>query len=98
METKIGYRTLSPGEADRVKDKYHTYTVWPFEQAIIHAGARKFGLTDVQEKCLRIVPYLDTHPEIFTLDKGIKKGGCDPQLWTIAAKKYFESSKKEFLI
>ena len=106
LETKIGYRTLSPKEENRVKDKYHATTVWPFEQAIIHAGAKKFeeagihtgarksGLKNIQEVCSRIEQYLDTNPETFTVDNEIKKGGCDPQLWTIAAKKYFKTIKK----
>lgn len=98
LKTKIGYRTLSPKVAGRMKDKYHANTVWPFEQAMIYEGARKFGLVAIQKVCLKVVPYLTTSPEKFTLGRKIKKSGCDPQLWTIAAKKYFESPKKEFLI
>ena len=98
LETEIGYRTLSPKMVGKMKDQYHAETVWPFEQAMIHEGARKFGLTDIQKICLRIVPHLDTAPEIFTLGKKVKKGGCDPQFWTIAAKKYFEDPEKGFLV
>ncbi|MFH1238361.1 MAG: hypothetical protein ABIH79_03175 [archaeon] len=98
LETKIGYRTLSPKMAGKVGDQYHANTVWPFEQAMIYEGARKFGLTDIQKICLRIISHLDTAPEKFTIGKEIKKSGCDPQFWTIAAKKYFEAPKKEFLI
>lgn len=98
LETEIGYRTLSPKVARKVKDQYHSNTVWPFEQAMIYEGAKKFGLTDIQKVCLRIVPYLDTAPEKFNLGEKIRKSNCDPQLWTVAAKKYFEAPKKEFLI
>ena len=60
------------------------------EQAIINIGAKKFGLKKIVEISSRIVKLLDTDPEYFILDKnGIKKAGCDPQLWTIAAKMYF---------
>ncbi len=94
LETPIGYRTLNPLVAESMKDKYHASTVWPFEQAIIHAGAKKFGLEKIEKISERIIPYLDSAPEIFILEnKEIRKGGCDPQLWTIATKKYFEKQK-----
>jgi glycogen debranching enzyme len=94
LETPIGYRTLSPLLAGKLKSSYHTRTVWPFEQALIHEGAKKFGLKHVMEVSARIIPALDTNPEIFILEEEKhKKGGCDPQLWTIAAKEYFKSKK-----
>ncbi len=69
---------------------YHARTVWPFEQAMVYEGAKKFGLTRIQKVCLRVLRYLKTNPEILTLDKKkILPGGCDPQLWTLAAKDYF---------
>ena len=69
-------------------------TIWPFEQAIINIGARKFGIRRVKNISSKIMKVLDSDPEIFVIDgKEIKKGGCDPQLWTIAAKKYFENQE-----
>ncbi|MFA5723858.1 MAG: hypothetical protein WC979_06385 [Candidatus Pacearchaeota archaeon] len=92
LETTIGYRTLSPKII--VKDVYHSETVWPFEQAIIHIGAKKFNLKKIQEVSSRILKVLDTDHEFFLLSKdNIKKSGCNPQLWTIAAKHYFDSIK-----
>lgn len=44
LETPMGYRTLSPKDAEDVEDKYHATTVWTHEQAIIHAGAKKHSL------------------------------------------------------
>ena len=41
LETPIGYRTLCEECSVDVKDEYHTRSVWPFEQALIHIGARK---------------------------------------------------------
>lgn len=108
IETEIGYRTLEPEFSDKTKSKYHTKTVWPFEQAIINSGAVKHriwaeryeianlikNLRHVEEVSSRIVSKLDTDPEIFILgNPETKKGGCDPQLWTIAAKKYFNKFK-----
>ena len=98
LETKIGYRTLSEECAKGIKDKYHAKTVWPFEQALINIGARKFGLKHVEEVSLRIVKYLKTNHELFIIEKErIKRGGNNIQLWTIAAKKYFKSYQGIFL-
>lgn len=92
LETPIGYRTLDPCLSEKVEDKYHADTVWPFEQAIINIGARKFGLKRIEEVSSRIKEHLDTAPELFVVsEKDFKKAGSDPQLWTIAAKKHFAS-------
>lgn len=99
LETELGYRTLSPSVSGSMEDRYHANTVWPYEQAIIHVGARKFGLRNVQKVSSKMASHLDTDPEIFVLDReNIKKGGCDPQLWTIAAKKYFTEPRSEHFV
>lgn len=42
----------------------------------------------------KIIKVLDTNPEYFIVkDNRIEKAGCNPQLWTIAAKKYFQRIK-----
>ncbi len=90
LETPAGYRTLDPALAAHLKSGYHARTVWPFEQALLHAAALRFDLPHVAEVAGRVMPFLDTDPEILTLEDGeIRKGGCDPQLWTLAAKRYF---------
>lgn len=99
IETDYGYRTLSEKDSYRVSDPYHAMTLWPFEQAIINIGAKKFNLKKVEQISSRIVKHLDTAPEIFDIlsrEKGkvFKKGGCDPQLWTLAAKEYFKNQEK----
>jgi hypothetical protein len=96
LETPIGYRTSGVKGA-----KYGNYDyseqVWPFEQAIIHAGAEKFSLRRVKRVSSRIMSALkdDYLPEIILVNPGkknnLKKHGCDPQLWTLAAKIYFEN-------
>ena len=94
LETKIGYSTLDPNLGKNIENGYHSRTVWPFEQAIIYEGAKKFGLKKIMEISSRILRYLDTDPEIFKLENGnFQKGGCDPQLWTIAAKEYLKKQK-----
>ena len=103
LETPLGYRTLDPELTSSMKDDtgkmsnisaYHTSTVWPFEQAMIYAGARRFELKRPMEVSSRIMSWIfDSDPEIFILneDGTVRKGGCDPQLWTIAAKEYFST-------
>ena len=64
LETKIGYSTLDPNLGDKIKNGYQSRTVWPFEQAIIYEGAKKFGLKKIMKISSRILEYLDTNPEI----------------------------------
>lgn len=88
LESPAGYRTAYT--SDR---KYHSGSIWPFEQAFIHEGAKKFGLKRVQDVASRIVKSLgqDNSEYIFYNDskKNVQKKGCNPQLWTIASKIYF---------
>lgn len=91
LETEAGYRALGGSASKYSGDYYHSNTVWPFEQAAIHYGAKKFGLDKVKRVSFRVFDYLDTSPEILIIsDDKISKGNNDPQLWTIAAKGYFE--------
>lgn len=92
LETLAGYRTMDSATASSMGDKYHAHTLWPFEQAIINLGARKFQLDHVAEVSARVLSFLKSEPEILVLgDNGaIDNGGSDPQLWTVAAKEYFE--------
>lgn len=91
LETPFGYRTLDPQIYSR--NNYHTRTIWPFENALIHAAAVKFDLPHVQEVSSRIAKHMRTYPELFIHKKNgsWKKGGDRLQLWTIAAKKYFDT-------
>ncbi|MEI6728773.1 MAG: hypothetical protein WCK98_03975 [bacterium] len=89
--TTHGFRTMIANQAEKV-ESYHSKTVWPFEQAIIHSGATKFGLTQIALIAARVYKYLKTEPEFFILDdqgQSLTKGGCDPQLWTVSSKHYF---------
>ncbi len=104
LETIAGYRTTNI-KGSRYGDYDYSLQVWPFEQAIINIGARKFNFDRIADVSSRVMQWLDTAPEIIILDnencpskvsqknalcQNIKKYGCDPQLWTIAAKKYFK--------
>ncbi len=91
LETSAGYRTLEKNEGTNIS-AYHTRTVWPFEQAIINIGARKFKLSRLEEISTRVMRYLDnSNIEILLIDgEEISKAGNSLQLWTIAAKEYFK--------
>ena len=90
LETCAGYRgSNTPGAGYSGAD--YADLVWVFEQALIHIGAQRFGLKHVQEVSSRVLDYVKDSDTELLLIKGdtVTKKGCDPQLWTIAAKKYF---------
>ena len=90
LETKVGYRTMI--QTDKEVDQYHSKTVWPFEQAIIHAGAIKFDLPEIAEISRRCYSHFgEDNSELFLIRENghFGKGGNENQLWTIAAKVYF---------
>lgn len=96
LETPWGYRSLSEKDSIKVEDPYHSKTLWIFEQAIINVGARKFCLNSVGEvssrtgRYLKIIPNMN--PEILFIEgTEMENAGNDPQLWTIAARYYFNN-------
>ena len=107
LETPIGYKVLAGVSEDSKADAYHTKTVWPYEQAIIHAGAYRHRMwaeslgyaslakkfSRVESVSRRVIKRMGRGaPEIFVMENGwIKRGGCDPQLWSVGAKVYFNS-------
>ncbi len=98
LETPIGYRTLDPALSSKSDDPYHSETVWVFEQPMIYDGAERLGIKQPQKVSSRIIPKLDTYPELYTIDDegNANEGGCNPQLWSIAAGEYFKSSHQSY--
>lgn len=90
LETPLGYRVLDP-KIKSYKRKYHSQTVWPFEQAMIHFGAERFGLGRAMKVAERIMGHLETDHEVIVIndDGHVRREGGNPQLWTIAARRYF---------
>jgi glycogen debranching enzyme len=87
LETEFGFRTYAPGQPDYAPDAYHLGSIWPYEQAFIARGARRFGLGGAFDVSARILPALERlgFPELIILDDGrLEGGGCDLQLWTCA--------------
>lgn len=104
LETQAGFLNLDPKLAETLTDDYHA-RVWPKEQANIHIGARKWrewalnegqnflveALDYVLRVSSRVMRFLDTYPETLKVKNGqVEKVGCDPQLWTFAAREYFK--------
>lgn len=102
LETPIGYRALDPHML--AVSPYHSKTVWPFEQALIHAGATRFGWRDEAAVAQRVVDRLDVDlPEFREIYRVSANGTVEPQavgatlqLWTLAARVYFERQERRF--
>jgi glycogen debranching enzyme len=95
LETDFGIRTNSNDKCD-INSRYHSCSLWPFEQGFIAMGARKFGLEKATEIAGRIESSLSLSPEFCYIDmtgKILEKAGNMPQLWTYALQKYFENQK-----
>jgi len=87
LETEYGYRSYAPNQVDYAPDAYHFGAIWPYEQALIAEGARRFGREDLFRKSVRILSALERlgFPEIVVFDgRKLCAGGCDVQLWTCA--------------
>lgn len=94
LETDLGYRAMPAGASRQVDYDYHAKTVWPFEQAMIHLGASRFGLQHVQQVSQRVVPHIQHNaPETLKAEPDVHSRSCDPQLWTVAARDYFARIK-----
>lgn len=98
LESSIGYKATNTSGSKYGGFDY-SLQVWPFEQAIIHAGAKKFKLQSLMKISSKIFKYLKklkSYPELLIISKNkIIKKGCDPQLWTIAAENYFLNKEKK---
>ena len=92
LESQIGYLLMTPEDGNRMERSYHADTVWPFEQALIHAGAKKFGLNRVMRVCRRVLRVLPKgeSPELLSVKVIEPAIASNPQLWTLAAKQYFD--------
>jgi len=95
LETKAGYRTGLPVSDGR--DNYHTEYVWTHEQALIHAGAKRYGLEHVQTVSNRVVNFFDPsqelYPELVDASTYVPAGNFK-QLWSVRAYQYFQNPNK----
>ncbi|NJL96246.1 hypothetical protein HC864_00205 [Candidatus Gracilibacteria bacterium] len=90
IATGFGY-LVNPKYLCNPKHSYHSCTLWPFEQAFIYIGAKKFQLNDIVNVAKRIYNKTHTYPEIIYVDnQTFDEGGNNPQLWTFACFEYFK--------
>lgn len=76
-----------------LSDTYHGYKVWPFEQALIHYGCRKFGFDSLAHMTERCKSYVGEGQELLALLPAIAPAGNGRQLWSVAAKIYFSDKR-----
>ncbi len=88
LATDVGYLPALAQTKDG--DQYHTRWVWVHEQALLHAAARRHGLTRAEVVAERVIPTLDQgFPELIDPATG-RAGGNQTQLWSIGAHVYFQ--------
>ncbi|HJQ09341.1 MAG TPA: hypothetical protein VJ836_07730 [Candidatus Saccharimonadales bacterium] len=88
LYTLAGLACTTKELARTLADNYHGCVVWPFEQALMHYGAIKFGLQDEANVTERCAPYIDKGNELLDVDP-IAARGNPRQLWSVAAAEYF---------
>ncbi|MBU6389491.1 hypothetical protein KGQ71_03170 [Patescibacteria group bacterium] len=91
LATSVGVACTPAKPAELLYDKYHGHVVWPFEQAFLHYASHKFGLTDLEHLTIRVLPFIQSGVEYFTVNPHVHAAGNDHQLWSVAAEAYFLS-------
>ncbi len=94
LETPAGFACMPQAVADRLTDTYHGYVVWPFEQAIIHYGASKFGLKPQVNIAKRVAPLIGSGQELFDIKPHVEPRGNARQLWSEAAAIFFSRNQQ----
>lgn len=89
LTTPIGIACTPQEISAHLSDTYHGYVVWIFEQALIHYGCSKFGLSNIAEVTLGCAEYIDKGNELLSVLPSVKSIGNSQQLWSVAAKIYF---------
>eukprot|EP01102_Stenamoeba_stenopodia_P011280 TRINITY_DN3450_c0_g1_i1.p1 TRINITY_DN3450_c0_g1~~TRINITY_DN3450_c0_g1_i1.p1 ORF type:complete len:440 (-),score=102.18 TRINITY_DN3450_c0_g1_i1:15-1334(-) len=82
LQTSIGYiSALIPTSSGFAMQAYHGSSVWPFENAMIHAGAKKFGLQNSMEISSRVQKVIQTDFfEYFTISVASPSGQEQTQI------------------
>lgn len=93
LKTQYGYRSYAPNQAEYAPDAYHLGSIWPYEQAFIAKGARRFGMDRVFRGATLILRALEElgFPELVVWNgQSLSGSGCDVQLWTCVVPHAFE--------
>ncbi|HUD06921.1 MAG TPA: hypothetical protein VMR34_03480 [Candidatus Saccharimonadales bacterium] len=95
LATPYGYICTPASIAEQLTDMYHADKIWPFEQANIHYGASKVGLTSEANTAATIAKHIGKGQEVFGIrysedgSSSLIPEGDDRQLWSVAAAEYF---------
>jgi glycogen debranching enzyme len=92
ITTEAGFACTPEKIGAKLTDQYHGYKVWPFEQALIHYGSKKFGIDMLADVATRCVPYINQGQELLAVKPEIKPEGNDLQVWSRAADIYFSDA------
>ena len=83
LETSVGFRTLGKEESQFMTDHYHSKTVWPFEQAFINNGAKKFRLWAEESGFHYLVEKLSHIEEVSARTNAMLSDTSIPELFII---------------
>ena len=104
LETPFGYACTPKNVGENLRDTYHGYKVWIFEQALIHHAAEKFAFEHEAAVAAQIQPIIHSGQElvgVYTDPAGVVVAlpeGNDRQLWSVAAQIYFDRVQARNLV
>jgi glycogen debranching enzyme len=89
LVTPVGFASTPRRYSNELSDRYHGYVVWVFEQAMIHYGCQKFGMSHAANVARRSADYIAGGQELLAVEPTIQPLGNDQQLWSVGARVYF---------
>ena len=90
--TTAGIACMPQAISNQLTDTYHGHVVWIFEQAFLHYACTKFGLPDLAHVTQRCIPHIGDGQELVSVEPLVAPLGNTHQLWSVAARKYFEAA------
>jgi glycogen debranching enzyme len=82
-----GVRTVAAGERRYNPQSYHNGSIWPHDNAIIAAGASRYGFTEAATRILRATLELSEAVDLHRLPElicGFARNGREPTLYPVA--------------
>ena len=104
LETPFGYACTPKNVGENLRDTYHGYKVWIFEQALIDHAAKKFALEHEATVAAQVQPIIHSGQElvgVYTDPSGTVVAlpeGNDRQLWSVAAQLYFDQEQARNIV
>lgn len=99
LETPFGYACTPKSVGENLRDTYHGYKVWIFEQALIHHAAEKFAFKHEATVASQVQSVIHSGQELVGINTDTSGAvvalpeGNDRQLWSVAAQMYFDQSQ-----